>query len=204
MKSRKIFQQSGFTLVELMVVVAIIGILASMALPMYRNFQMRARQVGAKSALRALYMSMESYRTNNGRIWNTGGETHHLVRDGAGESNRIGFAMDKGALSYNVSVASERVGGATYWAGSAVSTTQYKGTGGNDEYDHHMITATGFSCVCMDAVTGMPGEFPIENSDTMGDCQTDGPCSGASLADDGVVTITVTSMPAEFVEVSEL
>jgi len=57
--------QSGFTLVELMIVVAIIGILAAVAIPSYSKFQAQARQSEAKMALGALYMAEKAHQTEN-------------------------------------------------------------------------------------------------------------------------------------------
>lgn len=53
--------QAGFSLIELMIVVAIIGILAAIGIPQYAKFQAKARQSEAKGALSALYASEQSF-----------------------------------------------------------------------------------------------------------------------------------------------
>lgn len=52
--------QRGFTLIELMIVVSIIGVLASIAIPSFLRFQARARQAEVGSNLKSLYTSMRT------------------------------------------------------------------------------------------------------------------------------------------------
>ena len=52
--------QRGFTLVELMIVVAIIGILAAIAIPNFSKFQARAKQSEAKANLKGIYTAKHS------------------------------------------------------------------------------------------------------------------------------------------------
>jgi type IV pilus assembly protein PilA len=51
----------GFSLIELMVVVAIIGILAAIAIPNYQKYQAKARQAEAKTALAAVHTALKSF-----------------------------------------------------------------------------------------------------------------------------------------------
>lgn len=65
-------KQSGFTLIELMIVVAIIGVLASLALAAYQEYQTRAQvseglalTAGTKAAVAEFYSNYGYYPSNN-------------------------------------------------------------------------------------------------------------------------------------------
>ena len=53
--------ESGFTLVELMIVVAIIGILAAIAIPQFSSYRAKGFNSGALSDTRNLRTDLESY-----------------------------------------------------------------------------------------------------------------------------------------------
>ncbi len=58
-------KEQGFTLIELMIVVAIIGILAAIAIPNFMTYQAKARQSEAKVGLGGIFTSATAYFAEN-------------------------------------------------------------------------------------------------------------------------------------------
>jgi len=66
-------KQSGFTLIELMITVAVVGILAAIAYPSYTTYVERARRADAKAVLSEANQWMHRYYSNNFRFTTGGG-----------------------------------------------------------------------------------------------------------------------------------
>ncbi|OIQ24259.1 pilin [uncultured Vibrio sp.] len=73
-------KQKGFTLIELMIVVAIIGVLSAVAIPAYKNYVQKTEVASATATLRGLLTNIDMYQQENGgtfptNIANVGGTT---------------------------------------------------------------------------------------------------------------------------------
>ncbi len=73
-----IISKQGFTLIELMIVVAIIGILAAVAIPSYENYTARAQMVEALNLLSGVKTPVGDYYSNFGD-WPVGTDFNNSV-----------------------------------------------------------------------------------------------------------------------------
>ena len=129
----------GFSLLELMVVVAILGVLATVAVPRFNIFRARARQSEAKSNLGVIFTLQEAFAIDHehyydGNSANWGGTPMNLstVRDGylgasssVCKTNKLGFRLancDKARYGYFIAGADETEFLAIAYAASDVAS----------------------------------------------------------------------------------
>ena len=77
-------RREGFTLIELMIVVVIIGILASIAIPNYIQMQLNAREAHVKSDVHTVQLAAEDWGVlNEGRYSDAAADLTPLLPQGA-------------------------------------------------------------------------------------------------------------------------
>jgi type IV pilus assembly protein PilE len=89
-------KQAGFTLIELMIVVGIVGILVAIAYPAYQDQIRKTKRADAEAGLTELAQFMERFYTSNGRYV-----------DGGGAPPALPFTQtpkDENAKAYNLSL----------------------------------------------------------------------------------------------------
>lgn len=93
----KSLNQKGFSLIELMVVVAIIAILASFAIPQYQSFQAKSRQKEGMTLVNSFFVAAKATEAESGTLWGNfvslgfspTGLLHYRVTMGGGGTNPL-------------------------------------------------------------------------------------------------------------------
>lgn len=104
--------QQGFTLIELMIAVAIIGILAATALPSYNEYIRRAARTDAKNALMALAQRLEQNYTLSGRYDQT--QDGATVNDAMISTWGLQQSPSSGVAKYTISFRTNSLAAATF------------------------------------------------------------------------------------------
>jgi prepilin-type N-terminal cleavage/methylation domain-containing protein len=165
-------RNAGFTLVEMMIVVALIGILSAVAIPSFLTYQARSRRAESYSNLAAIAKSQKSFQASRGTFHDSGNSwpdpalspqgvlgTHTLVWDAASEVafEELGWAPE-GQTFYSYMTYVCCVNELCFTA-SAYGDVDGDGTPAAVMYVYPQIDGDGNVVAGSECPTGLPGAF---------------------------------------------
>ena len=112
-------REKGFTLIELMIVVAILGILAAIAIPNFMRFQAKSKQSEAKTNLGAVGTTAEAWRTERDTYVATVAELGWAPQG----NTRYGYSYNALLLAANITAGNCATSGALNAAAVATAAT---------------------------------------------------------------------------------
>ena len=119
--------QKGFTLIELMITVAIVGILAAVALPAYQDYTIRAQVTEGMSLAAGAKATVAEYYANKGSLPATAAD--------AGYSGAVGKYVSSVDIATGVITATFGSGANSNLSGKKVLLTPTAQTSGNLKWD---------------------------------------------------------------------
>lgn len=141
----KLRSKKGFTLIELMIVVVIIGILAALAIPRFMRATTKSKQSEAKQILKQIYVMERAYRQEKDIYWITAS-----VASAAAPNAFAGIGVEiMPSARYSYDLASSDAGATTFTATANSGILDDDAT-----VDTWTITQTGaLTCTSNDAET---------------------------------------------------
>jgi type IV pilus assembly protein PilA len=117
---RKKEGQKGFTLIELMIVIAIIGILAAIAIPQFVSYRQKGYNTQAKGELKSFFTACQAYYADNPTV--TGNCSTALVAQTFIPSSTVNIAPT-GGMNMTGTTSYHSSGTSTYTIGSSGNIT---------------------------------------------------------------------------------